>query len=162
MNLTCARDMMKTGATAFTLPPGQYYLGDPCYVLDDETYRSHWGRQRGYAQGCYIVNGGLFAVGSTYQGDGRYEGSNGAQYGVDSGCLALVSMSLVQDVAKALRGGTVHTFDEPVLLDRSEWATFTVSSGCLRFEVPTTTDEDVDACAQFLLKCWRSGEGGGL
>lgn len=41
MDLTCARDMMKTCATAFTLPPGEYDFGDPCYVLDDDTYRGH-------------------------------------------------------------------------------------------------------------------------
>lgn len=79
------------------LPPGDYYLGDPCYVIDED-----WD---GFLQEFWALNdrGGVFkykgktcAAFYTRYGDGQYEVVDGA-YGwlpVDAGMIGMIPMSL--------------------------------------------------------------------
>lgn len=76
------------------IPPGSYWLGDPCYFVSDEdwdeilktseffTYPS--GTVRGYT---------VYALGTMF-GDGTYVGSDGFDYPVDAGVIGLVPVGL--------------------------------------------------------------------
>jgi len=75
-----------------TLPPGDYYIGDPCYL---QALKPDWDNfvswtdelpREGIFQGRHIV------VDSTAYGDGGFPGSDGKTYGVDSGLIAIVEL----------------------------------------------------------------------
>lgn len=75
-----------------------FYFGDPCYVLGDEFYHEVWGGIYEY-QDCIVKEpktGMRFAVHGTAYGDGTYYGSDGNEFGVDSGTLALIPLELVE------------------------------------------------------------------
>ena len=75
---------------------GEYWVGDPCYVLSDDIYDNIWGKKYNYRDGLIDCGNGLsFDVHRTAWGDGCYEGSNGFYYGVDSGTLAVIPKELV-------------------------------------------------------------------
>jgi len=81
-------------ATA-TKSAGEYWVGDPCYVLPDEVYFGIWDKQYKFNDGTIDCGNGLsFQVHGTAWGDGEYKGSNGFIYGVDAGVLAIVPMEL--------------------------------------------------------------------
>ena len=83
---------------AATMPAGTYVLGDPCYVVPNSQW-SDW---------CDITlpqfDKGIFSPFEfqgvtciqfpTAYGDGTYTGSDGFEYGVDSGSIGLVPKSL--------------------------------------------------------------------
>lgn len=82
----------------------KFYIGDPCYVMDDELY-DQWGKKYDYNDGKLkiIVDGQEidFIVHSTYYGDGCYLFStNSSTYRlrkticVDAGCIAIVPEEL--------------------------------------------------------------------
>lgn len=75
-----------------TLPPGIYFFGDPCYVMQESCYRE-WGSKYDYNDGKFKIKNGFLVAGSTDIGDGLYIGIH-QSYGCDSGCLAIVSQSL--------------------------------------------------------------------
>lgn len=98
------------------LPAGKYFIGDCCYVLDDEVYHGVWGKQLNYQTGTFDVQGKRVAVAGTATGDGWFRGSDGVDYSVDSGTIAIVPFELcvkcTEEEAKEL--GCVHTFDHEV------------------------------------------------
>lgn len=85
-----------------SLPAGRYYIGDICYVLDDEVYYGVWDNA-GFAEGLYEANGGIFAVAMTAHGDGCYSDSNGNCYGVDAGNIGIVSENLCKKFFAGLK-----------------------------------------------------------
>jgi ribosomal protein S27AE len=76
--------------------PGEYFLGDICYALDDDIYDKVWGSMFNYDDGAYKVRGYVFAVSSTAYGDGAYSGTDGVTYGVDAGVIGIVPKELSQ------------------------------------------------------------------
>lgn len=93
------------------LPAGKYYLGDPCYVIDndkwDEYLNPFW-EDRG---GIFEFDGHLCAAFYTRWGDGCYDCSDGSILGVDSGSIGAIPMVLcVGDIDS----GTTVEFDTPV------------------------------------------------
>jgi len=106
-----------------TLPPGTYFLGDICYVLDERLYDEVWGSAE-YRDGLFEVgpHKHAFVVHGTSCGDGCFEGlPGGFCYPVDSGVLGLVHESLVDPNTDFAETNTKHTFTQPV--------TFTVHDG---------------------------------
>ena len=75
-----------------------FYIGDICYVLNDDVYHGVWGGNN-YEPGEYEVpqTGMRFAVVNTAFGDGCYYGIFGAEYGVDAGCIGIVPLELCED-----------------------------------------------------------------
>lgn len=80
--------------TTAVLPPGRYWFGDLCYVLD-ETYRDVFGGQ-GYSEGHYCKGGQHFLVAGTAWGDGTYHDNEDNEYCVDAGILGIVSADLIE------------------------------------------------------------------
>ena len=78
------------------LPPGDYYLGDPCYVINedwDEFLNEFWKFDRG---GVFRYKGRTCAAFYTKYGDGQYEVTEGA-FGwlpVDAGMIGMIPWEL--------------------------------------------------------------------
>tara|TARA_R100000353_G_C6441423_1_gene178699 strand:+ start:65 stop:484 length:420 start_codon:yes stop_codon:yes gene_type:complete len=74
----------------------KYYIGDLCYVLDDTTYHELFDLVDGdpLNKGKFVTlkDGRKFFIGGTAHGDGGYFGSDGEQYGVDSGTIGIVAV----------------------------------------------------------------------
>ena len=86
----------ETVGEKITSPSGKFYVGDPCYVLSDDIYYGIWDDKYNFEDGIIDCGNGLsFLVHGTAYGDGSYQGTNGAEYGVDSGTLAIIPMDLV-------------------------------------------------------------------
>lgn len=75
-----------------------FFIGDPCYVLDDVNYdgvlgAAHWVPG---AYSCKALDGSEhdMAFDDTAYGDGEYEDNFGNTYGVDAGILGAVPLEL--------------------------------------------------------------------
>jgi hypothetical protein len=100
-----------------TLPAGEYWVGDLCYVLGDR-----WDdvcKLIINGQDCVdgeftLPDGTRFASYGTAWGDGLYNDDLYNSYGVDAGLIGCV---LVSDIAETERKnqGHVHVFDKPFL-----------------------------------------------
>ena len=90
------------------LPAGDYYIGDPCYVLAADDYPDdRWSNfcdllEKGGNEVTEFEGVPMFAAGTAY-GDGTYEGSDGFEYGVDAGLIGIVPLSLCTDVERLKR-----------------------------------------------------------
>ena len=76
-----------------TLPPGEYWLGDPCYVIENEDwngFRKSVDRDTGHS----TYHGHESAVFHTKYGDGNYPDRAGKYHGVDSGQIGAVARAL--------------------------------------------------------------------
>jgi hypothetical protein len=93
----------------FTAPPGKYYVGDLCYALYNDMYKSVFGGQ-GYSGGLYQKGPSFFLVASTYAGDGAYVDSNGREYLVDAGIIGICSWDLVDEKSRSIHGGHMMSF----------------------------------------------------
>jgi hypothetical protein len=96
-----------------TMPAGSYYIGDLCYVLDDDwdeacsmffAGRSDHGVNQG---GFTLRDGRNFVCFNTAWGDGGYEDNYGRMYGVDAGCIGAIQ---VPAGSKAPWGGNIVEF----------------------------------------------------
>lgn len=81
-----------------TMPPGRYYIGDLCYLLQDEwdeccelffAGRTDHGANQG---GFTLKDGRNFVCYNTAYGDGEYFDNYGRAYGVDAGCIGLMAV----------------------------------------------------------------------
>ncbi len=83
-------------ARTYTVPPGEYYIGDLCYVLGDELYDGIFGNVGDYSDGLYTKKDStdFFFVGSTAYGDGAYAGSDGREFCVDAGIIGICPKSI--------------------------------------------------------------------
>ena len=95
----------------FVLPPGRYYIGDPCYAIDDAKWHDYinaWESGRTW-YGIWPV---MF---NTAYGDGGYLGTDMVVYSVDSGSLGVVPTGFVtkRTEVELDRLGQTYTFPEP-------------------------------------------------
>lgn len=87
-----------------TMPPGTYFLGDPCYAIDDrETWDSFlhmaWANEDAYSAGLILatIDDQPVLGMSTLYGDGGYQDQYGARtFAVDAGMIGLVPVALVE------------------------------------------------------------------
>jgi hypothetical protein len=106
-------DWKYSSARATTIPAGDYYIGDLCYVLSEDIYHKVFGGDnRDYESGLYTgPNNQFFLVDNTAYGDGLYTGSDGKEFGVDAGIIGICPVSLM---AKDDGGGHIYKFNKPV------------------------------------------------
>lgn len=94
-----------TGITmGITMPPGQYYVCDPCYVVPNDRW-DEWLEAADYTNaGRYLLAelDGLpiLGIGTAY-GDGEYYDQKGNAYTVDSGLIGITPTRLIP--AKVVR-----------------------------------------------------------
>lgn len=87
------------------LAAGEYYIGDPCYILHEDQYDTLLDETDFFMLGS-VDRGGImfdkatgkyFSVLGTKYGDGCYRGNNGFNYGVDAGCIACIPVEMVSE-----------------------------------------------------------------
>ena len=115
----------QSGDFTVTFGPGNYYIGDICYCLNDDEYNNIWGKQYDYKNGAY----GFFAVGETAYGDGEYYGGRWV-FPVDAGVIGVVDMNHSKESADTLVNGNYGC-----ILNISNYLTFEYDkSGIFNFE----------------------------
>lgn len=105
-----------------TLPAGIYYVGDLCYVVDDNEWREYCDRSfpngdNDEVVGVFQASSGVsYAMFGTMHGDGVYVDNYNNEYPVDSGSIGCIPVSEVWnalDDPNIKRLGNVVTFTEP-------------------------------------------------
>lgn len=106
--------MIVENKQTITMPAGSYYIGDLCYVLNDnwdevcslffEGRTDHGCNQGGFT----LKDGRNFVCFNTAWGDGSYEDNYGRQYGVDAGCIG--AMQVPNCFEGAPLGGNIVEF----------------------------------------------------
>lgn len=100
-----------------SMPAGEYYVGDLCYVMHPEW--DEFCRLTIKGNDCIggefnLADGRRFASYNTAYGDGVYADNLGNEYGVDAGLIGCI---LVSDIAeserKNIKDGNVHVFPAP-------------------------------------------------
>ena len=144
MNKTCSNKAKKVYSVSFskkntnTLPAGRYFIGDPCYFINDYINElelcGNYELPSGHG---FIVETGLFCCAFN---------SKKATYSVESGKFGIISVEL-GDSRKHTGDGTFHTFDEPVEFIFSDGA-FLLLSGSTRitFDHEFDSFSDNDGC----------------
>ena len=101
------------------MPAGSYYVGDLCYVMNDEDWREICKLTIGgneCIEGEFTLSDGRrFAMYDTAYGDGGYLDQTGNEYSVDSGTIGCIKVS---DITKfeyehIEELGVMHEFDKP-------------------------------------------------
>ncbi len=97
-----------------TLPPGEYWVGDPCYVIDNgewPAFSKSIDRHSGHSQ--YL--GRHSAVFNTAYGDGTYPDGDGRQYPVDTGQIGAIPRALATKNKEKMESlGRLVTSHEPL------------------------------------------------
>lgn len=106
------------------LPPGDYYLGDPCYVINEweEFLDKFWAlNNRG---GVFEYKGEKCAAFYTMFGDGQYEVTEGG-FGwlpVDAGMIGMIPMSIAGNSAGV--GVDVRLLQSAKCYEKDGWLHF--------------------------------------
>ena len=125
-----------------TSPSGKFWIGDPCYVLSDDIYYGIWDDKYEFKDGKIDVDDKLsFLVHGTAYGDGCYEGTNGFEYGVDSGTLAVIPMDLVAKT-DGVEFGTVEA-SSTAWLDYND-GEFDITLDDQSIQIQTSEEEDYE------------------
>ena len=101
-----------------TLNAGKYYLGDPCFALNEHYHYDVWGEYYKYDNGKIDLtykDEDFMIVHSTHYGDGIYEDTKKRKYSVKSGTLALIPFKCIDNIEIAKKHGKVFEFPEDVL-----------------------------------------------
>lgn len=125
-----------------TMPKGTYYIGDLCYVMNDDKWQSlvneiYKDGDEG-RQGEITMPFGTVVIYDTYYGDGEYEDQYFNKYSVDSGSIGLISVDLIDKESDTINDlGMIVTFDHDF--------TCMVNEGVLKFGkvlIDTKCDDD--------------------
>lgn len=102
-----------------TMPAGEYYIGDLCYVMHDEwnevcDYICDFADSGKTTEGEFTLKDGRrFAVYDTAYGDGVYYDQYGNDYGVDAGVIGCILTSDISESDKKnIPDGHVHLFEK--------------------------------------------------
>lgn len=114
------------GDGSITLPPGEYWIGDPCYAIEDEDWHDYLKggvhasfRNRNSAMeetpAGTLHKGHLGVIMHTAYGDGHYTSNTEDSFGVDAGVLGAIPVEWLNParLLEYLRLGSIHTFKEP-------------------------------------------------
>lgn len=111
------------------------YVGDPCYILNDELYQKFWGEENNFEDGAFSKDGRpVMIVCGTAYGDGNYDGQihdyETGEYGqnifpVDAGVLAVVNLEFADpnEIESIKKNGLGIILDKPctmISLDEDE------------------------------------------
>ncbi len=96
-----------------TFKAGRYYVGDPCYVLDDKqwdevlTQTGCFGYEAFSSpdENTFYIKGHRGWGNGTMWGDGTYIANNNLEYWVDSGTLGIIPIEALEDGNPDFRGG---------------------------------------------------------
>ena len=98
--------------------PGEYYIGDLCYVMKNNWYEfcETTIKNEKCLEGEFVFeNGTRFAAFSTKWGDGTYTDQENRDYNVDAGLIGCILVSDINEEERKhiVDGGHTITFDYP-------------------------------------------------
>ena len=73
----------------------KFYIGDICYVLNEDLYQDIWGGKYNFEDGIIDFGINKVLVHGTAYGDGCYNDNKGNTYGVDAGVIGVVPEELI-------------------------------------------------------------------
>lgn len=73
----------------------KFYVGDICYVLNEDLYQNIWGGKYDFKDGVIDFGANQVLVHGTRYGDGCYEDNQGNTYSVDAGVIGVVPEELI-------------------------------------------------------------------
>jgi len=130
---------------------GVYYVGDPCYVIEDHdewmkllTESKYFGATKegpGFWEGEH--RGLPMFAGTTAYGDGVYMDNSYRSYGVDAGLIGIVAVAAcdnVKDGKHTYDGGHIITFEQ-------DFCVWSDGKGRFKFgdlEIDTTGEDEDD------------------
>ncbi|NLK64953.1 MAG: hypothetical protein GX289_07650 [Tissierellia bacterium] len=93
---------------------GKYYIGDPCYVVEDQNDWIKLLEDTNYFENKnQSYKGQPIYCGGTAYGDGCYESNKGKCYGVDAGLLGIMPVEVIDiPETEAEFLGSIETFDK--------------------------------------------------
>lgn len=128
------------------LPPGKYFIGDPCYGLSENDHHNLWGEEHRYENGRYDLrnNKRYFAVHNTHWGDGKFYDTKKRRYMIDSGMLSMIHIDLIEDIEKSKKKGNFFHFLEKInfLYNAGK---FYIKSGKFVIEINTINEEEYES-----------------
>lgn len=148
LTVEAVRDRVESDKIA--LPPGRYFIGDPCYTAgyDDPAWQKWVNVTMSSARDelCVGTYNGYPVVGaSTAYGDGVFYDQTGTEYPVDAGLVGVVSADLIERMgvpdSEYSNCGKFVTFDEETFLSRDSNGTITIGDTVI---VTGDADEDND------------------
>jgi|LakMenEpi03Aug12_release.lakeMendotaPanAssembly.Ray.scaffolds.fasta_scaffold00051_69 hypothetical protein len=95
------------------LPAGEYYIGDLCYVIDDENWDNFCAMTcfgNHVLDGEFNFQGTAIACYGTMYGDGCYRDQTGHEYPVDAGLIGCILLSEITK-PEGVEHGRVVTFE---------------------------------------------------
>jgi len=96
----------------FTMPAGDYFIGDPCSVLNRKNWKRFTEVTPGVVHSC---NGHNCLSFYTKYGDGIYHDNEGYTYGVDSGTIGIIHVDAMDaSIGDVKKGGTGRIVRFPV------------------------------------------------
>jgi hypothetical protein len=108
---------MNTTHIEVEVPAGRYWLGDPCYVVQDELWQDLLKSCAFFKAPVGQVNGHEVLAFFTATGDGLYPSSDDHLFSVDAGLIGLTPHGLAaadfNEVQMALGRGCWVEFEEP-------------------------------------------------
>lgn len=122
------------------LPKGTYYIGDPCYVFNNESWAELLEKANYFLNEEVVEfkNMLVFSGGTTF-GDGHYLSNVGMEFSVDSGTIGAVPIELVDtDSEFWKRAGKVVDFTHSFLVEVKANGTIQIDD----IEIYTGYDED--------------------
>jgi len=102
-----------TPGKIYSLPPGDYFIGDVYTAIDMAHYDDSLG-QSGYADGLYKFNNNYMLVATTLLADCTYIGSDNHPYIVESGVIGITSVGLI---TKDTPAGKYYNFPDGVFVN---------------------------------------------
>lgn len=140
------------------LPLGEYYIGDPCYVISNDEWASFCESMdkgaEGKAEGFMTHKGVLCYATGTMYGDGTYNDQGDGEYPVDSGTIGCTPKCLwtkeLQHTLPANFGVSLAVFIDEGFECKNENGVITIAGRI----IDTNGEEDDDACDE----CGWSGD----
>ena len=99
-----------------TFKAGVYYIGDPCYIMNRDTWSDFCNLvfKNLFDQDEPKFKDQLFFMTNPKYGDGTYYDNYGKEYFVDSGCIGIFPEELIE---KEAVGGHIVIFDKDFKVD---------------------------------------------
>lgn len=119
------------------MPAGTYYIGDLCYLFEDDKWEEVCDLTFGNGDGEHVLKDGRrFAMYSTSYGDGEYDGIS-----VDSGTIGCI---LLSDIKSTPSGGYLEKTFTSDFETSSDGATLTFGSLDIYTGYTTDFSDDED------------------
>lgn len=105
-----------SNGSGYLLPPGDYWVGDPCHIVDAHMWqkllRMNFDSQE--EMFCGKFDDHHIAALSTAYGDGLFLDNRFKQFSVDSGTIGMVDTFFISPIQQEKHLKNIHHFTEPI------------------------------------------------